>query len=35
MNTLFRAALRGLLPALALLALGSEASANTLNQNVS
>jgi len=35
MSTLFRAALRALLPTLALLALGSEAAANTLTQNVS
>ncbi len=35
MSTLFRAALRTLLPTLALLALGSEAAANTLTQNVS
>lgn len=35
MSTLFRAALRTLLPTLALLVLGSEAAANTLNQNVS
>jgi lysophospholipase L1-like esterase len=35
MSTLFRAALRTLLPTLALLVLGSEAAANTLTQNVS
>lgn len=35
MSTLFRATLRTLLPTLALLILGSEAAANTLNQNVS
>ena len=35
MNTRFRIALRMLLPALAVLALGSEAAASTLNQNVS
>jgi lysophospholipase L1-like esterase len=35
MNTLFRAALGALLPALALLAIASPTSANTLNQNVS
>jgi len=35
MSTLFRAALRTLLPTLALLFLGSEAAANTLTQNVS
>ena len=35
MNTLVRAALRTLVPALALLGLGSQAVANTLNQNVS
>jgi lysophospholipase L1-like esterase len=35
MSSLFRAALRTLLPALALLVLGSEAAANTLTQNVS
>jgi lysophospholipase L1-like esterase len=35
MNSRFRAALRGLLPGLALLVLGSQASANTLTQNVS
>ena len=33
--TLFRAALRALWPALALLLLGSQAAANTLTQNVS
>jgi lysophospholipase L1-like esterase len=35
MSTRFRAALRTLLPALALLLLGSQAAANTLTQNVS
>ena len=35
MSSRFRAALRTLLPALALLALGSQAAANTLTQNVS
>jgi len=35
MNTRFRTALRMLLPTLALLALGSEAAASTLTQNVS
>lgn len=35
MSSLFRAALRALLPTLALMALGSQASANTLTQNVS
>lgn len=35
MNTRFRIAFRMLLPALAVLALGSEAAASTLNQNVS
>jgi lysophospholipase L1-like esterase len=35
MSTVFRAALRALLPTLALLAFGSEAAANTLTQNVS
>ena len=35
MSTLFRVALRTLLPTLALLAFGSEAAANTLTQNVS
>jgi lysophospholipase L1-like esterase len=35
MSTLFRAALRTLLPTLALLVFGSEAAANTLTQNVS
>jgi lysophospholipase L1-like esterase len=35
MSTLFRAALRTLLPTLALLVLASGAAANTLNQNVS
>ena len=35
MNSRFRAALQMLLPTLALLALGSEAAASTLNQNVS
>lgn len=35
MSARFRAALRALLPALALLLLGSQAAANTLNQNVS
>jgi len=35
MSTLLRAVLRTLLPSVALLALGSEAAANTLTQNVS
>jgi hypothetical protein len=35
MSILFRAALRTLLPTLALLAFGSQAAANTLTQNVS
>jgi lysophospholipase L1-like esterase len=35
MSSRFRAVLRGLLPALALLVLGSQSVANTLNQNVS
>jgi lysophospholipase L1-like esterase len=35
MNTKFHSALRALLPALALMAIGSEAAASTLNQNVS
>lgn len=35
MNIRFRASLRTLLPAFALLAIGSEAAASTLNQNVS
>ena len=35
MSTLFRAALRALLPTLALLGLGAQATANTLTQNVS
>jgi lysophospholipase L1-like esterase len=35
MSLRFRAALRGLLPALVLLVVGSQASANTLTQNVS
>ena len=35
MNTRFRTAVRRLMPVLALLAVGSEAAANTLNQNAS
>ena len=35
MNTKFHSALRALLPALALMAIGSDAAASTLNQNVS